>query len=77
MCKKRFVRIKEKLYSFGDGMIRVSITPCEEYLEFDISKAWFPGRARGEMRELIPYEKYLMITFKHRLRMRSPRGFIA
>ncbi|MEM2046193.1 MAG: hypothetical protein QXO20_08470 [Candidatus Bathyarchaeia archaeon] len=47
--KKRFVRIKETLYSFRDGKIRVSIKPHEEYLEFDISKAWFLSRAKGEI----------------------------
>lgn len=47
VVRKRFVRIKETLYSFRDGKIRVSIKPYEEYLEFDISRAWFLSRAMG------------------------------
>jgi putative transposase len=64
IVKKRFVRIKETLYSFKDGRIKVSIKPYEEYLEFDISKAWFLSRAKGEIGELILNEKYLIITFR-------------
>ena len=40
------------LYSFRDGKIRVSLKPYEEYLEFEISKA-FLGKAKGELGELI------------------------
>jgi len=64
VVKKKFVRIKETLYSFRDGKIRVSVKPYEEYLEFDVSKAWFLGRARGEPGELILGEKYLTVTFR-------------
>jgi putative transposase len=64
VAKKRFVRMKETLYSFKHGKIRVSIKPYEEHLEFDVSKAWFLSRARGEMGELILNKKYLTITFR-------------
>jgi putative transposase len=64
IVKKRFVRIKETLYSFKDGRIKVSIKPYKEYLEFDISKAWFLNRAKGEMGELILNEKYLTVTYR-------------
>jgi putative transposase len=64
VVRKRFVRIKETLYSFKDGKIKVSVRPYEEYLEFDISKAWFLSRAKGELGELILGEKYLTVTFK-------------
>jgi putative transposase len=39
VVKRRFVRIKETLYTYRDGWIRVSMKPYEEYLEFDVSKA--------------------------------------
>jgi len=64
VVKRKFVRIKETLYSFKDGKIRVSIRPHEEYLEFDVSKAWFLSRAKGELGELILGEKYLTVTFR-------------
>jgi hypothetical protein len=47
-----------------EGKIKVSIKPYEEFLIFDISKAWFISRAKGEMGELILTEKYLTITFR-------------
>ncbi|MEM2046663.1 MAG: transposase [Candidatus Jordarchaeales archaeon] len=77
IVKRRFVRIKETLYSFRDGKIRVSIKPREEYLEFDISKAWFLSRARGEMGELILNEKHLTVTFRFREEEGSVKGRIA
>ncbi|MGQ9781300.1 MAG: hypothetical protein ACUVQ8_03460 [Nitrososphaeria archaeon] len=43
--KKKFVKIKETLYTYRDGKLKVSIKPYEDYLEFDISKAWFSSRA--------------------------------
>jgi putative transposase len=64
IVKKRFVRIKETLYTYKKGKIKVSIKPYEEYLEFDISKAWFLSRVKGEMGELILNENYLTITFR-------------
>jgi putative transposase len=64
VIKRRFVRIKETLYTYRDGRIKVSIKPYEEYLEFDVSKAWFLSRARGEMGELILGERYLTVTFR-------------
>jgi len=62
--KKRFVRVKETLYSFKNGKIRVSIKPHEKHLEFDLSKAWFLGMAKGEMGELILREHYLTVTYR-------------
>ncbi len=75
--KKRFVRIKETLYSFRDGKIRISIKPYEEYLTFDISKAWFLSRAKGEMGELILGEKLLTVTFRFRWRLEGNKDNIA
>jgi putative transposase len=76
VVRKRFVRIKETLYSFRDGRVRVSIKPYEEYLEFDISRAWFFSRAEGEMGELILNDRYLTVTFRFK-RDEVVRGKIA
>jgi putative transposase len=76
VVKKRFVRIKETLYSFRDGKIKVSIKPYEEYLVFDVSKAWFLSKARGYMGELILNEKYLTVTFRFK-RREEVRGKMA
>jgi len=64
VVKRKFVRIKETLYTFKDGKIKVSIRPHEEYLEFDVSKAWFLSRVKGELGELILGERYLTVTFR-------------
>jgi putative transposase len=64
VVKRKFVRIKETLYSFKDGKIKVSIKPYEEHLEFDVSKAWFLSRAKGELGELILGERHLTVTFR-------------
>ncbi|MEM0294803.1 MAG: hypothetical protein QXO55_01905 [Candidatus Korarchaeum sp.] len=45
--KKRFVRVKGTLYSYREGKIKISVRPYEEYLVFDISRAWFSRRVRG------------------------------
>jgi len=77
--KKRFVRIKETLYSYRNGKIRVSIKPYEEYLEFDISKAWFWSRVPkdAEMGELILNKKHLTITFRFKQAKAEPKDMIA
>jgi len=76
IVRKRFVRIKETLYSYKNGKIKVSIKPYEEYITFDISKAWFLRRAKGEMGELILNEHYLTITFRSREKIKT-KGSIA
>jgi putative transposase len=76
VVKKRFVRIKETLYTYKDGKIRISIKPYEEYLEFDVSKSWFLSRAKGELGELILGEKYLTVTFRFK-RKEEVKGKIA
>jgi putative transposase len=75
--EKRFVRIKETLYYYREGVIKVSIRPYEEYLEFNISKAWFLSRAKGQLGELILGEKYLTITFRSRGKQKEERDKIA
>jgi putative transposase len=71
IVKRRFVRIKETLYTYKDGKIKVSIKPYKEYLEFDISKSWFISRAKGELGELILNEHYLTVTFRFKDRKRK------
>jgi len=74
VIRKRFVRIKETLYTYKDGKIKVSVKPHEEYLVFDISKAWFLKRAKGELGELILGEKYLTVTLGSKRTRRKLRA---
>jgi putative transposase len=77
VVKRKFVRIKETLYCFKDGKIKVNIRPHEEYLEFDVSKAWFLSRAKGELGELILGEKYLTVTFRFKADEGEVKGKMA
>lgn len=46
-------------------------------MEFDISRAWFLGRAKGEMGELILNGKYLTITYRLGEKAEESKGRIA
>jgi len=77
VVKRKFVRVKETLYTYKDGKIKVSVKPHEEYLVFDISKAWFLSRVEGELGELILGEKYLTVTFRFKRDEEEVKGKIA
>jgi putative transposase len=47
VVKRKFVRIKETLYSFKDGKIKVSIRPHEEYLELTFQRLGFSAGQRA------------------------------
>lgn len=65
VVKRKFVRVKETLYIFRDGKIRITVKPRETYLEFDLSKAWFRKKVEGcDLGELILKEDELIITFR-------------
>ncbi|MEM1769808.1 MAG: transposase [Nitrososphaerota archaeon] len=67
IVKKKFARIRKDLYVFRDGKIRICMIPGKEYLDFNISKAWFTARIpeNAEMRELLLNEEYLIVTFRY------------
>ncbi|MBC7113874.1 MAG: transposase [Candidatus Methanomethyliales bacterium] len=79
VVKKKFVRIKETLYSYRDGIIKVSVKPFSEYLEFDVSRAWLWSRVPkdADMGELILKEKYLTITFRFEQKGTKADGKVA
>jgi len=77
VVKRRFVRVKETLYKFKDGKIKVSLRPHEEHLVFDVSKAWFLSGAKGELGELILGEKHLTVTFRFKADEGEVKGKIA
>jgi len=45
--KRRFVRVKENLYSCRSGVMRISIKPFQESISLDLRKAWFWDRIQG------------------------------
>jgi len=63
--KKLFARVKETLYTYKNGKIRVTIVPRKLYLEFDLAKAWFKSKVQGlDLGELILTRNELLITFR-------------
>ncbi|MHC1636356.1 MAG: RNA-guided endonuclease InsQ/TnpB family protein, partial [Candidatus Methanospirareceae archaeon] len=64
VVRKKFVRVKGTLFVYKDGKLRVTIKP-REYIEFEISGAWFKERVEGwSLGELILKEDEIVITFK-------------
>jgi len=60
--------VKETLYVYRGGKIRITVKPREFYLEFDLSRAWFRKRVNGrDLGELILKENELIITFRKKL----------
>jgi len=47
VVKRRFVRVKETLYTFKDGKIKVSIRPHEEYLSVRRFKGLVSQQGKG------------------------------
>ncbi len=65
ILKRKFVRIKETLYSYGNGIIKISIKPFKESICIDLKNAWFWNRIKGlELGELILKEDKLIITVR-------------
>lgn len=65
VVKRSFVRVKETLYVYRNGKIRITIKPRKLYLELDISRAWFMKRVENcDLGELILKEDELIITFR-------------
>jgi len=65
VVKRLFVRVKETLYVYRDGRIRITINPRKHYLEFDLNRTWFKNGVKGlELGELILTEHELIITFR-------------
>jgi len=63
--KRLFVRVKETLYTYKNGKIRVTIVPRKQYLEFDLTKVWFKSKVEGlDLGELIMTKSELVITFR-------------
>ncbi|MEM3832987.1 MAG: transposase [Thermoprotei archaeon] len=70
---KRTVYIKSTLFSFRDGILRVSIEPNKRYLEVDLSEcSWIP-RDFDKVGGLLMTEKELIITVKKRVEPKAEK----
>ena len=73
VIKRKFVRVKETLYVYRNGKIRITVKPRQVYLKFDLSRAWFKRRVEGwDLGELILKENELILTFKRELKEKKP-----
>ncbi|MEM2428731.1 MAG: zinc ribbon domain-containing protein, partial [Candidatus Bathyarchaeia archaeon] len=74
--KRKFVRVKETLYSYRDGVLKVSIKPYEESVTVDLRRTWCWDRIRGlELGELILKQDRLIVTVRKKeveLRIKDP-----
>ncbi|MEM3832417.1 MAG: zinc ribbon domain-containing protein [Thermoprotei archaeon] len=66
--RRKFVRVKETLYSYRDGILRISVKPYEESVTVDLRKTWCWDRIRGlELGELILKQDRLLVTVRKRV----------
>ena len=55
--------MKEALYTYRDGVIKISIKPYEESVSIDLRKTWFRDKIRGlDLGELILKRDELIVT---------------
>ncbi|MBS7613782.1 transposase, partial [Candidatus Bathyarchaeota archaeon] len=63
--KRKFVRVKETLYTYRNGVIRISIKPYEESAVIDLRKTWCWDKIKDlELGELILKQDRLVVTVK-------------
>jgi putative transposase len=71
VLKRKFVRIKETLYSYRDGIIKISIKPFQESICIDLKNAWFWNRIKGlDLGELILKEDKIIITIRKEMELK-------
>jgi len=71
ILKRKFVRIKETLYSYRDGIIKISIKSFQENISIDLKNAWFWNRIKGlDLGELILKEDRLIITVRKKVKLK-------
>ena len=79
VLKRRSVRVKETLYSYRDGIVRISVRPYQESVYIDLKKeTWFWDRIKGvELGELILKEDILIVTVRKKmeLKVENPMAF--
>ena len=70
---KRTVYVKNTLFSFKNGILKISIEPGRRYLEVDLAKyRWIPEDFDG-LGGLVLTEKELIVTLKKKVEPRADR----
>lgn len=71
VLRRRFVRVKDTLYSYRDRVVKISIKPFQESISIDLKESWFWDRIQGlELGELILKEDKLVITVRKKIELK-------
>ncbi|MEM4316259.1 MAG: hypothetical protein QXT66_07935 [Nitrososphaerota archaeon] len=76
--RRKIVRVKETLYSYRDGVLRISVRPHEESITMDLRKTWCWSRIGGfELGELILKQDRIIITVRKEteLKIKDPMAW--
>ena len=72
---RKTVYIKNALFGYRNGVLKIGIEPRRRYLEVDLKRyGWIP-KDSGEFRGLILTENGLIITIKKKVELREPKGW--
>lgn len=70
---KRTVYIKNTLFSFKDGVLKISIEPGKKYLEVDLARYHWIPKDFDRLGGLILAERELIVTFKKKVEPRADK----
>lgn len=70
--KRKFVRVRESLLSYKNGVLKITIEPRKRYLEIDLKKCWFYDRIKGwKPCTVVIKENIAYITFKKKIDIKA------
>ncbi|MEM3185110.1 MAG: zinc ribbon domain-containing protein [Conexivisphaerales archaeon] len=69
--RRKFVRVKETLYSYRDGILSISVKPYEESITIDLRRMWCWNKINGlEFGELILKQDCLIVTVRKEVELK-------
>ena len=72
--RRKFVRVKETLYSYRDGILRISVKPYEESITIDLRRTWCWDKINSlEFGELILKQDSLIVTVRKEAELKVER----
>ncbi|MEM3334292.1 MAG: transposase, partial [Thermoplasmata archaeon] len=72
--RRKFVRVKETLYSYRNGILRISVKPYEESITIDLRRTWCWDKINGlEFGELILKQDNLIVTVRKEAELKVER----
>ncbi|MEM4056782.1 MAG: zinc ribbon domain-containing protein [Thermoplasmatales archaeon] len=72
--RRKFVRVKETLYSYRNGILRISVKPYEESITIDLRRTWCWDKINSlEFGELILKQDSLIVTVRKEAELKVER----